>query len=33
VQHLRGRRLLLQHLGKVLPSLGEFAPVFFELLF
>jgi hypothetical protein len=33
LQYLRGRGLLLQRLGKVLPSLGEFAPVFFELLF
>jgi hypothetical protein len=31
-QHLGGRSLLLQRLGKVLPGLGEFAPVFFELL-
>src|SRR5262249_54504755 len=33
LEHLRGRGLLLQRLGKVLPSLGEFAPAFFELLF
>ena len=29
----RGRGLLLQRLGKVLPRVREFAPVFFELLF
>ena len=28
-QHLSGRGLLLQRLGEVLPSLGEFAPVVF----
>src|SRR5262249_51941478 len=28
-QRLCGRRLLLQRLGEVLPSLGEFAPVVF----
>jgi hypothetical protein len=33
LQHLGGRRLPVPRLGKVLPSLGEFAPVFFELLF
>jgi len=33
LKHICGRGPLLQRLGKVLPSLGEFAPVFFELLF
>jgi hypothetical protein len=33
LQHIRGRGLLLQRLGKLLPSLGEFAPAFFELVF
>src|SRR5262249_21202829 len=32
LQHLRGRGLLLQRLGEVLPRLGEFAPAFFKLL-
>src|SRR5215831_2304859 len=32
-QHFIGRRLPLQCLGKVLPSLDKFVPVFFELLF
>src|SRR5262249_27761767 len=32
-QYLRGRCLLLQRLDKLLPSLGEFAPAFFELVF
>src|ERR1700757_3938967 len=32
-QHLRGGGLPLQRRGKMLPSLDEFVPVFFELLF
>src|SRR5262249_51094978 len=33
LENLRSRSLLLQRLGKVLPSLGEFALVCFELVF
>src|SRR5262249_38733634 len=33
LQHLRGRRLLLQRLGKVSPRLGQLTAVRFELLF
>ena len=32
LENLRGRRLLLQRLGKVLPSLGELEGPFVELL-